>query len=122
MTIPTFDSPSTERPIADVPITTVAVPVEPLFSDEERSALVGFLAGYTGQTRVADKLAPVVGAWHPCAPGPVGAAGSRKNCRSRTGRRAGSRPEPGTAVRVEGLATDRRLPALTGSGRPSMRP
>jgi hypothetical protein len=34
--------PSVERP------TVVAVPVEPLFSDAERSALVGFLAGYSG--------------------------------------------------------------------------
>jgi Site-specific recombinase XerD len=34
----------------------VGVPVEPLFTDEERFALVGFLAGYSGQTRVAYTL------------------------------------------------------------------
>jgi integrase/recombinase XerD len=37
------------------PSTEVAV-VEPLFSDGERSALVGFLAGYSGQTRDAYTL------------------------------------------------------------------
>ena len=51
MSIPTFDRPMTGRPVA-----AVALPVEPLFSDEERSALVGFLAGYSGQTRVAYTL------------------------------------------------------------------
>ena len=42
--------PTVERPAA------VAVPIKPLFSDAERSALVGFLAGYSGQTRVAYTL------------------------------------------------------------------
>jgi site-specific recombinase XerD len=32
----------------------LAVPVEPLFTDDERAALVGFLAGYSGQTRAAN--------------------------------------------------------------------
>ncbi len=45
-------APSVERPAT----TTVAVPVEPLFSADERAALVGFLAGYSGQTRVAYTL------------------------------------------------------------------
>jgi integrase/recombinase XerD len=36
--------------------TVLAAPVEPLFSDDERSALVGFLAGYSGQTRAAYTL------------------------------------------------------------------
>jgi integrase/recombinase XerD len=34
----------------------VAVPIEPLFTKVERSALVGFLAGYSGQTRAAYTL------------------------------------------------------------------
>ena len=34
----------------------VAVPIEPLFTDDERGALVGFLAGYSGQTRAAYTL------------------------------------------------------------------
>jgi integrase/recombinase XerD len=38
--------PSVERPIA------VGVPVEALFSDDERAALVGFLAGHSGRNRV----------------------------------------------------------------------
>ena len=42
--------PTVERPAA------VAVPIKPLFSDAERSALVGFLAGYSGQTRAAYTL------------------------------------------------------------------
>jgi hypothetical protein len=29
------------------------MPIEELFTHEERSALVGFLAGYSGQTRTA---------------------------------------------------------------------
>ena len=36
--------------------TAVAVPIESLFSDDERAALVGFLAGYSGQTRAACTL------------------------------------------------------------------
>jgi integrase/recombinase XerD len=36
--------------------TAVAVPIKPLFSDEEKSALVGFLAGYSGHTRAAYTL------------------------------------------------------------------
>ena len=36
--------------------TAVAIPVEPLFSGDERAALVGFLAGYSGQTRAAYTL------------------------------------------------------------------
>jgi hypothetical protein len=47
-----MSDPSVEQPAT----TTVAVPTEPLFSDEERAALVGFLAGYSGQTRAAYAL------------------------------------------------------------------
>ena len=47
MTDPTVEKSATK---------TVAVPLESLFSDDERSALVGFLAGYAGQTRDADTL------------------------------------------------------------------
>jgi integrase/recombinase XerD len=42
--------------IPSSPSTQVAVVVEPLFSDAERSALAGFLAGYSGQTRDAYTL------------------------------------------------------------------
>jgi hypothetical protein len=34
----------------------VLVPVQPLFTDAERFALAGFLAGYRGQTREAYAL------------------------------------------------------------------
>ena len=44
MTDPTVEKSATK---------TVAVPLESLFSDDERSAPVGFLAGYAGQTRDA---------------------------------------------------------------------
>jgi integrase/recombinase XerD len=44
------------EPSIDRSSATVAVPVEPLFSDAERSALVGFSACYSGQTRVAYTL------------------------------------------------------------------
>jgi site-specific recombinase XerD len=45
------------QPTVETPTTTsVAVPVEQLFTDAERAALVGFLAGYSGQTRVAYTL------------------------------------------------------------------
>jgi hypothetical protein len=47
MTDPTVEKSATK---------TVAVPLESLFSDDERSALVGFLAGYAGQTRDAYTL------------------------------------------------------------------
>ncbi|HZC52789.1 MAG TPA: site-specific integrase [Mycobacterium sp.] len=36
--------------------TALAVPIEQLFTDDETSALVGFLAGYSGQTRAAYNL------------------------------------------------------------------
>jgi site-specific recombinase XerD len=38
------------------PSTEIAVVIEPLFSDAERAALAGFLAGYSGQTRDAYTL------------------------------------------------------------------
>jgi hypothetical protein len=43
-------------PTVETSTTAVAVPVEALFSDAERAALVGFLAGYSGQTRDAYTL------------------------------------------------------------------
>jgi site-specific recombinase XerD len=36
--------------------TTIAMPIEELFTHDERRALVGFLAGYSGQTRAAYTL------------------------------------------------------------------
>jgi integrase len=45
-----MSDPSVERS------TGVAVPVEPLFSEQERPTLVGFLSGYSGQTRVSYTL------------------------------------------------------------------
>ena len=47
MTDPTVEKSATK---------TVAVPLESLFGDDERAALVGFLAGYAGQTRDAYTL------------------------------------------------------------------
>ena len=47
MTDPTVEKSATK---------TVAVPRESLFSDDERAAPVGFLAGYAGQTRDAYAL------------------------------------------------------------------
>ena len=47
---------TTTVPPALSPTTEVAVVVEPLFSDAERAALAGFLAGYSGQTRDAYTL------------------------------------------------------------------
>jgi integrase/recombinase XerD len=44
------------EPTIDRSTTMVAVPVEQLFNDDERAALVGFLAGYSGQTRAAYTL------------------------------------------------------------------
>src|SRR5213078_4623575 len=41
------------EPTVERSTTVVAVPVEQLFTDDERAALVGFLAGYSGQTRAA---------------------------------------------------------------------
>jgi hypothetical protein len=39
-----------------IPSTEVVVSIKPLFTDAERSALVGFLAGYRGLTREAHAL------------------------------------------------------------------
>jgi hypothetical protein len=44
------------EPTIERSTTSVALPVEELFSNDERSALVGFLAGYSGQTRAAYTL------------------------------------------------------------------
>src|SRR4051794_3146905 len=44
------------EPTIERSATAVAVPVEELFTDNERSAFVGFLAGYSGQTRAAYTL------------------------------------------------------------------
>jgi hypothetical protein len=44
------------EPTVERPTNAVAVPIEPSFTKEERSALVGFLAGYSGQTRAAYTL------------------------------------------------------------------
>ena len=48
--------------------TTAPVPVQPAFTDPERLALAGFLAGYRGLTREAYTL--------DCASSPPGAAGA----------------------------------------------
>jgi integrase/recombinase XerD len=39
-----------------IPSTAIVVPVEPLFAEKERTALAGFLAGYSGLTRDAYTL------------------------------------------------------------------
>jgi hypothetical protein len=44
------------EPTVERSTTTVAVPIEAMFADGEKSALVGFLAGYSGQTRAAYTL------------------------------------------------------------------
>src|SRR3954447_19552266 len=44
------------EPTVERSTTAMAVPIEPLFSDDERAALVGLLAGYSGQTRAAYTL------------------------------------------------------------------
>jgi hypothetical protein len=44
------------EPIVERPTNAVAVPIEELFTTEERSALAGFLADYSGQTRAAYTL------------------------------------------------------------------
>ena len=43
--------------------TTALVPLQPAFSDAERLALAGFLAGYRGLTREAYALDPMPSPW-----------------------------------------------------------
>ena len=58
--------------------TTALVPLQPVFTDAERLALAGFLAGYRGLTREAYALdlrssPPSAGRW-PVSPAAVGVA------------------------------------------------
>ena len=49
-------SPTLEVPMATTSPSTALMPAEPLFSNTERLALAGFLAGYRGLTREAYEL------------------------------------------------------------------
>jgi integrase/recombinase XerD len=116
---------------ATIPSTALAT-VQPVFTDSERLALAGFLAGYRGLTREAYTLdlrqftawcrtrslslfavrradmRPSPGTWRPrpapAPPSPGGCAPSPGSTSTRSGRNSSSTPRPRTSAAPAGLS------------------